>query len=127
MKRTFTPEEQAKAQETRRLHKLARQVSTLRQDFLDAPYWLELGRKYNIRLPAWGIAPTVSNMRTWLHRVGIKQSEYEDYYGKGNFANFPTMNPEWPLRAWFGLVLEMAEDIGGLDDIQNRINCHFLS
>ena len=112
MPRTFivTPEQRQQAQETRKLNTLTRQASSLRQDFLTAPYWLELAKKYGVRLPAWGIAPTISNMRTWLHKVGISQPEYESYYNE-KLGDFLVQNPEWPLRAWVGLVLELVDEI----------------
>lgn len=94
-----------KAQAAKAANYAARQASTLRNDFLDATHWEGLAREKGIRLPPWGKAPTVSNMRTWLHKVGISQAEWERDNGC-KLARWISNNPAWPLRAFAGLTLE---------------------
>ena len=51
-------------------------------------------------------------MRTWLRRLGITVVSYIEWYGGGRLGDFAKRNPDWPLRAWVGLMLEWANDPG---------------
>jgi hypothetical protein len=99
----------ASARIARAAKNAARKASTLRKDFLDQDHWEDLAREKGLRLPQWGDAPTVSNMRTWLHKVGMSQAEWETENGC-RLAQFPVNNPDWPLRAFAGLTLELIAE-----------------
>ena len=86
----------------------AREASTLRRDFLDSGLWDDLARARGLRLPPWGKPATVSNMRTFLHKTGSTQAQFEDWAGCG-LAAFIGRNPLWPLRAIAGVILEQQE------------------
>ncbi len=96
---------QEKARAARAANAAARKASTLRNDFMDANHWEDLARARGLRLPPWGQPCTVSRMRTWLHRVGISQGDWEANNGC-KLAQFPVLNPDWPMRAFAGLTLE---------------------
>lgn len=83
----------------------ARKASKLRRDFLDADLWADLARARGLRLPPWGEPATVSNMRTWLNKVGGSQGQYERWAGC-KLAAFIAQNPTWPARALAGVILE---------------------
>ena len=85
----------------------ARKASTLRRDFLDAGLWSDLARERGLRLPAWGEPATVSNMRTWLHKVGWGQARCEEWAGC-SLRELIDRNPTWPQRALAGVILEEA-------------------
>ena len=110
----FTPEIRLKAQQAKRANAQARRESTLRQNFLDAEHWLELARDSGVRLPPWGVKPTIRNMRQFLHKAGCSQGEYEAQFGK--LASFPELNSTWPTRAWAGLVLEWLTESRQMPD-----------
>jgi hypothetical protein len=95
----------AKAKAARTAAVAARRSSTLRTDFLDSSTWDDLARERKLRLPPWGMACTVSRMRTWLHKVGMSQRNWENNNGC-KLAQFPERNPDWPMRAFAGLTLE---------------------
>lgn len=110
---TMTLEERVasleKARAARAVHSAERRASTLRMDFADQQHWSDLARELKLRLPPWGIPCTVSRMRTFLHKCNLSQLAYERYYDK--LSSFAKNNPDWPLRAWAGLVLEMITEI----------------
>lgn len=110
----MTPEQKQealrKAQEARRTNSAARKASTLRRDFADANYWEELAKDNKLRLPAWGQPCTITKMRQWLNKVGWTQGRCEEWLGC-KLADFAKLNPEWPTRAFAGLILEQIEEI----------------
>ncbi|MDO8669958.1 MAG: hypothetical protein Q7O66_00825 [Dehalococcoidia bacterium] len=71
----------AKAAATKAANSAARQVSSLRKDFLDADHWLTLASERGLTLPPWGKPATVSNMRTWLNKVHWTQAQCEEWAG----------------------------------------------
>jgi len=82
---------------------------TLRKDFKDDAYWLDLiknSRTQCKQLPAYGWPPTLTNMRLWLRRLDISKKEYLDATGYTSLDDFIRLNPDWPLRAFVGLLLE---------------------
>lgn len=105
----FTEEEKratlAKAHATKSAKTAARKASKLRRDFLDADYWADLARKQGLRLPPWGEAATVVNMRAWCHRVGVSQGRLEAWAGC-KLVELVARNPLWPARAIAGIILE---------------------
>lgn len=87
----------------------ARKASTLRRDFLDADLWLELASERGLRLPPWGEPATMSNMRTWLHRTGWSQGQFEEWAGC-RLVEFLIKNSDWPARALAGIILEQQKE-----------------
>ncbi len=81
----------------------------LRRDFLDAPHWTELARRYGVRLPQWWVPCTPTHMRRWLRRLGFSLAWYRDWSGDRDVTLFAERNPDWPLRAFVGLLLEELE------------------
>jgi hypothetical protein len=80
-----------------------------RSDFNDAAYWDGLAEIHLSRfnLPKWDVPCSPEQMETWADRVGFSKSECLKYWNT-DFADFIAMNPEWPLRAFIGLLLEQA-------------------
>jgi hypothetical protein len=107
-----------KANEARVLQQAARRASSLRSDFEDEMIWRKLAKARGIRLPLWGKPVTPSAMRHRLKRLGISVADYLDWQGQGpidprtglnrkaTLKDFAMLNPDWPLRAWVGLLLE---------------------
>lgn len=81
-----------------------------RDDFEDADHWAELAKKYYIRLPIWKTAPTLEKMRFWLRKFRITESAYLEMTGYKSLSDFQTLNPDWPLRAWLGLLLKYVNE-----------------
>ncbi|NPV07578.1 MAG: hypothetical protein HPY83_06400, partial [Anaerolineae bacterium] len=83
--------------------------ANLRWDFLDAPHWAELARQYGVRLPQWWVPCTRKHMVRWLPKLGFSLAWYRDWAGKSDLTWFMKRNPDWPLRAFVGLLLEERE------------------
>lgn len=101
-----------KAKVVQREKQAARKASTLRRDFLDASLWEDLARERGLRLPPWGEPATMSNMRTWIHKIGWSQAECEDWAGC-KLGELIERNSTWPLRALAGVLLEQTEKPAG--------------
>jgi len=98
-----TPEQRANA---RAALAARRAACTLRRDFLDAGEWDCLAQAAGIRLPQWHQAPTPGAVERWLRRLGVSFASYREYSGDTTLATFSRLNPDWPLRAWVGMLLE---------------------
>ena len=109
--KALTPEQRAKAVEAFRA--AVESGAHFRRDFADAEGWVFLASKRGIRLPAWWIAATPASLRRWLRKLrpgalfgdvyGFKQS------GRITPRDLIERNPDWPLRAHVGCMLELAE------------------
>lgn len=82
-----------------------------RSDFMNDTEWAELAREAGLRLPQWGTAPTPAAQRKWLLKLGLPQKAYLKWAGMKKFSTWQEYNPDWPLRAWVGLVLEHRDQI----------------
>jgi hypothetical protein len=78
----------------------------LRRDFLDEGEWKRLAKAAGIRLPQWQTPVTTAGMRRSLRKLGVSVKAYLAWSGETRLAEFAARNPDWPLRAWVGLVLE---------------------
>jgi len=102
----ITPEMRAKGLAAREAR-----AATLRRDFADVPEWDRLASTYGVtRQPAWGEAVTTGKITTWCKRLGITLDAYKAWWGGTSLRDFQQQNPDWPLRAWLGLVLEALAD-----------------
>src|SRR4051794_34907534 len=99
--RAFTAAERANAAATR-----AARGAGLRRDFADRPEWERLASAYGVRQPAWSEPVTVSAIRRWCKRLGISTEVYREWWSSASLGEFARQNPDWPLRAWLGLLLE---------------------
>lgn len=79
---------------------------TYRKDFADDETWVELAKKLYIRLPNWATPPDERHMRRWLRKFKVPEKAYLDATGYEALSDFTKYNPDWPLRAWLGLLLE---------------------
>ena len=77
-----------------------------RQDFADSRYWEGLARARGLLLPHWSTRWTTGRAERWLRKLGITVAEYLDWDGGKLMKDFGQRNPDWPLRAWVGLLLE---------------------
>lgn len=99
-----TTEMIAKRRETR-LQNAAR----LRRDFADMYAWDGLAHRYGARQPPIIQAVTTGAITTWCRRLKVNLVAYREWWGGTSLRSFQTENPDWPLRAWVGLVLEAIE------------------
>lgn len=84
--------------------------TALRRNFLDDETWRELAHRFYIRLPNWGTQVTDELMRKWLRKFKVTQTAYLNATGYKQLEDFRTLNPDWPLRAWVGLLLEYVAE-----------------
>lgn len=79
-------------------------------EFCDAAHWDGLGRRHlgRYNLPDWSAPCDPEAMHRWLDRLDLTERDYERITATG-LADFIAMNPNWPLRAFIGLTLEMRE------------------
>ena len=81
------------------------------RDFSNCDYdhWIEIAKERGITLPYWKTKPTPYKMNWWLKKIGMSKKEYFEWDGGKKIIDFIDRNPEWPLRAWVGLLLEEQE------------------
>jgi len=84
--------------------------TTLRRNFADNGHWIELARKLYVRLPVYGSQPTDEKMRYWLRKFRVVEGTYLLATGYKELADFRALNPDWPLRAWVGLLIEYVTE-----------------
>lgn len=85
-----------------------------RRNFMDAGTWEELAKARGIRLPAWWVAPTPGKLKFWLQ--SLVGEPFRAVYGDlMTPAKLIALNPDWPLRAFVGVMLEVAADINQVD------------
>lgn len=78
-------------------------------DFDDRNLWAELARKRGIRLPLWRMPNNPQGIRRRLKQLGWSVEEYLDWCGCRTLGEACALNPDWPLRAIVGLLLEEDE------------------
>lgn len=95
----------------------------LRRDFLDSPEWDRLAKLRGIRLPQWHVPAKPGGLRKYLKLFGIPVTEYLEQQNEKNLAEFQKLNPDWPLRAFVGMLLEnWARDSGiWAEDIESEV------
>ncbi len=76
-------------------------------DFLGYPIWQELARAAGFKRVAWNAKPTPALLRRWLGRIGLSLDEYKSL-GWRTLQDSIDLNPDWPLGAFIGLMLEEA-------------------
>jgi hypothetical protein len=101
----MTAEQRAKAAATRQAR-----TARLRRDFADAPEWERLASQYGVRQPMWHEPVTTGKITTWCRRLGVSLADYREWWGGTSLRDFQERNPDWPLRALVGLMLEAIDD-----------------
>ena len=78
--------------------------------FADAKEWAKLAEKHITRfnLPSWEVPCTEIDMDLWTGRLDISQEELMDYLNT-DCEDWMAFNPDWPLRAFIGLLLEFID------------------
>mgnify|MGYP001585988676 FL=1 len=77
----------------------------LKTEFKDDETWQELCEKTRYVLPNWDVTATPMNIRIWLNRLEIKEVDYREAM-QTSIQDMISMNPDWRLRAFVGLLLE---------------------
>ncbi len=85
-------------------------IMNLRNNFADEDTWLELAKRFYIRLPIWKTEPTDSAMQKWLRRFKVTERDYLMATGYTQLSDFRRLNPDWPLRAFVGVLLEYVAE-----------------
>lgn len=85
-------------------------MTELRKDFLDDATWVDLAKRFYIRLPIWKTPVDERSMRKWLRKFRVTEKTYLEATGYKELMEFQKLNPDWPLRAWVGLLLEYVAD-----------------
>ena len=89
--------------------------------FRDSEAW---GLMSRYLLPDYSIPCTVDAMISWLDRLDISSGKYLETWPnhperqkfpksirfRESLGDFITMNPDWPLAAWIGLMSEMENE-----------------
>ncbi len=81
----------------------------------DHEHWRELSDKLGIpyRMPRRAEPCTVAKMTMWLQRLGRTVTWHRRTYNT-KLAEFISLNPTWPLRAWVGLMFEQTNEEGAI-------------
>src|SRR3990172_6527511 len=61
-------------------------MDTLRNQFVDNETWVSLARRFYVRLPNWRTEPTNENMRRWLRRFRVTETQYLEATGYKSLA-----------------------------------------
>lgn len=91
------------AQQFARLH--------LKQSFTDTAHWRELAAAAGIRLPLWYLPATSSGVRRYSEGMGLSLEQIADATGCKSFRTFALLNPNWPLWAVVGVLLELKHSL----------------
>jgi len=75
----------------------------------DAANWTELASKRGLRLPSSKTRCTRGGMEKWLRRLGLSTDWYREYTGFRSLSEWIAANPDWPLKAFVGLMLEECQ------------------
>lgn len=82
----------------------------LKQDFADKAYWRKLASKFQVRFPSDFVPGTeFKAARKAMRKCGVTPDQIRDSFG-GDVRHIHTCNPNWPLFAIIGLILEIAEE-----------------
>ena len=83
----------------------------LKQDWLDAEHWRALAKARNYRLPHWYLPLTATGMEEVLHDLNLDRDFFREHFGPDlkSYQSFVDMNPNAPLWAFAGWVLEQLE------------------
>lgn len=81
----------------------------LLRDFPQARVWEKLAKAKGLRLPRWNTRCTPSPMGAWLKKLGISVNQHNEWGGFSTLGEWIDLNPDWPLRAWVGLMLEYRD------------------
>jgi hypothetical protein len=82
---------------------------SLRAEFADDPDWQRRASARMMRLPRWGVPVSVVKQRQWLRRLRVTRQEYLTATGYQCLEDFSRLNPDYPLRAFVGLLLVYAD------------------
>ena len=82
-----------------------RENTTIKTDWLEEDHWLALAYVRHMRLPDKYQPCDVTAIRHWLHKLGLKQPDFEAWAGYTP-AEWMEHNPSFSLRATIGLLLE---------------------
>ena len=99
----FSEADRLKAQETRKAK--AEAAAHYKRDWLDSGVWDELAKAREVRLPLWSKVPTPRFLKRW--HESLDTEPFEDVYGCSP-SRLITLNPDVPLRAFVGMMLERA-------------------
>ena len=83
----------------------------LKQAFADTAHWRELAAAAGFRLPLWYLPASAGGVRRYALGLGLTLEQITDATGCKSFRTFAEMNPDWPLWAVVGLLLELAEEL----------------
>ena len=99
-----TPEARAKAQAARKAAQEA--AAHFKRDWLDSGLWDELAKARGIRLPLWSKVPTPRFLKRWHETLDTEP--FEAVYGCSP-SRLIALNPDTPLRAFVGMMLERVK------------------
>ena len=119
--RAFTEQDIYNAKMNRKIK--IEQGKNFRKDFDDSESWDDLAKQYNIRLPAWWVAPEPLLMKRYLKKLKISQKQYCEACGDGwTLDDFAKLNPTFPLRAFVGNLLEYYDELQAAKERLNQID-----
>ena len=112
--------EQRKAAQDELKRKIEEGKAKYRRDFADSEVWDDLAKEYGIRLPDWWQAPEPKQMARYLRKLMITKKQYLEACGEGSqLEDFARLNPEFPLRAFVGNILEYHD---GMEEAKQKLN-----
>lgn len=111
----LSPEEREvcrlKASESRKARKLFAKENLIMDYGEDEGTWLELARKFSVRLPNKTLPNTDTKyLKRMCNTLGADFMEYLSYCGFTKSKDFSKANPQWTARAECGMILEWWDE-----------------
>lgn len=80
---------------------------SLKQDWFDAPYWRHLARSRHFRFADYYQPITTRGIRRTLTKLSLTGTEFRKYFGEITYNRYVSLNPNVPLWAFQGILLEL--------------------
>lgn len=101
----------AKAKASRDAEK--RETADYTQNFADANHWRELASSAGVKLPAYWRKPTTGRTMKYARKLSIDAEAIRDVFAC-SVKGLIEVNPQWPLWAIVGLLLEIFAEREGI-------------
>lgn len=85
-------------------------------DFQDYEHWRQLAKARGFRLPRSETKYGSRKITSWLNRLGMPVSDFLVWGGFKSVGDWNRLNPDWPLSALLGLLMEHQE-VGNVSQV----------
>jgi len=76
-------------------------------------HWVALAGRYGVRLPRRDAKMTTAGLKRAVAKAGLAVQDLYTWGGYRSVRDFIDLNPDWSLRAFQGLMLELRAERDG--------------